>query len=89
MKKLTEDQAFCIYDILMATCGAMDHWRENFVYHMTRDCQEFRFGGDLGSGGKLYNNSNGVYVAYYTEDTTPEREAMQTLANQRLKTLLT
>jgi len=76
-----------VYDILVETCGASEYWRDNFLQTMADgDCREYRFQGDLGFGGKLYRTDR-VYVGYYPEDKTPERDAMVAAANERIAAL--
>jgi hypothetical protein len=77
-----------VYDILVEECGADEYWRENFVYSMNNDCKEYRFQGDLGFGGKMRNNCNGMYVDCYPNDETPARKAQIAAANKRIKELV-
>lgn len=49
--------------------------------------REWRFQGSLGFGGKLYVNSGRVYVGYYPEDRTAERDAAVERANARIVAL--
>ena len=41
-----------IYDVLVAEAGASEYFRQDFLYHF--GTHEFRFGGDLGFGGKFW-----------------------------------
>jgi hypothetical protein len=53
-------------------------------------CQEYRFGGALGFGGKFRNNGNNNNVPYvdcYQGHATKERLAMIERANERLRKL--
>ena len=85
MEQITEKQANDIYNILMEECGATEYWRDNFVISEVEGCQEYRFQGTLGFGGKFRNNGNGVYVDCYPEDMTPEREKTIESVNARLR----
>ena len=72
---MTKDSANKIYDVLVKYAGAHEDWRNNFVYCHAVDkygCQEYRFQGDLGFGGKYYSGRN--KVSAYSEDLTPKRE---------------
>ena len=84
-KELNEEQASQIFDILKEICGANDYWRNNFIQEMCADCTEYRFSGSLGGGGKLRNNSNGIYVDCYQEDLNPERQQTIETVNVKLK----
>lgn len=75
--------ANAIFDKLIEQCGAIEHSRQQFVYYFCEICQdyvhkaysihgEFRFGGSLGFGGKIYFNSCQCYVSNYPEDSTSE-----------------
>lgn len=81
----TDDDWNRLYDILIAECDATEYWRQNFVGSMSDGCREYRFGGSLGFGGKLRNNSNGVYVDCYQENITPEREKDMKAANIKIE----
>lgn len=84
MIKFTTHQANELYNILVETCEAQEHWRQSFIQAMQEGCREYRIGGSLGFGGKLRNN-NGIYVDCYPEDLTPERQAIIAKANHQLK----
>ena len=49
---------------------------------------EWRFGGWLGFGGKLYSNSQGVYVDCYAEQKSPLVAFAIKTANERINALL-
>ena len=72
------------YDILMQEAGAKEYWRSDFVRCMTDDepSREYRFSGALGFGGKYWIKRNAVDC--YSEDLTPEREAVIKATNARL-----
>ena len=75
-----------IWDILVKMCGANEEMRKDFLALQTSDhpAREFRFMGNLGFGGKVWFNNDRVYVNFYREDHTPEREAMAEKANEAL-----
>jgi hypothetical protein len=81
--------ALQIYRILVDVCGARESEQDRFIYYFTvpRLSYEWRFGGDLGSGGKFYDNGDKWYVGCYPEDDTPERKEIITKANALLKEL--
>jgi len=79
---IPEDVANKIYDILIehAGCydptkkGREDHTRDSFVHNASEGTwTEFRFGGPLGFGGKVWSNAGRWYVNCYPED----RKALQ------------
>lgn len=80
-----ERKANRVWDILVDECGASNSYRDIFVHHFPT-LTEFRFGGRLGFGGKLYAGSP-LRVGMYREDETPATLEMQKRANQRLRTL--
>lgn len=79
-----------IYHILEECCGATEDRREDFLSYMRNkdDYKEFRFEGWLGYGGKLYENSQGIYVDCYPEDRTPIRTFVIKTANERIYRLI-
>ena len=90
-RELTLEQANRVYDILVTECGASERMREEFVnYHLTKPWYwptEWRFQGNLGFGGKFWNEHNGWRVSCYQEDETAERRAAMTTADLRLAAL--
>jgi hypothetical protein len=87
-KPLSSETANAVYDILRDECSASESGRENFVFAQTLGpCEEYRFQGNLGFGGKFYRNHNGWYVMCYPEDMTYERRMMIQRADERLKQL--
>lgn len=92
---ITHDQAVAVLQILRDACGycADPYNGKGFVRAITdkdRPCEEWRFIGALGFGGKFRNNGNndGIpYVDCNPEDETPERRAMVDAANTRLRLL--
>lgn len=87
---LTPSQAYLLYDILARHCGASEVRREYFISSFAEQpCSEFRFQGDLGFGGKIYNANGGrLWVDCYPEDRTPERERMIEKAEVAIDALL-
>lgn len=71
-----------IYDILINVGGANEHWRIEFIaWAKSGIGHEFRFGGILGRGGKLWihhaNEPLIFSVRSYPEDMTEERKQIQ------------
>ena len=91
---LDKQTANDIYDILVSICGANERMREDFVFHQTdRWCDEYRFQGHLGFGGKFWRNQGfrpddswgeWWYVNCYPEDATKARDNKIELANALL-----
>ena len=74
-----------VWSILQKECGT---GRDQFGFvHSAGNFSEWRFQGDLGFGGKIYNKYDGLRVSCYPEDMTPERKAMIERANERLAEL--
>lgn len=74
---MTEEVANAVFDILVTYAGANESIREDFVYHQsTSVCDEYRFQGALGFGGKFRRSwgrsGERWYVDQYPEDETPE-----------------
>jgi hypothetical protein len=84
---LTEDQAKAVYQILVDECGARAEDPYEFVLEFTSDspCNEWRFQGSLGFGGKFRYPK--MSVDCYTEDETKERNLAIQKANTRLEEL--
>jgi hypothetical protein len=75
-----------VYDLLIQFGGASERGRFDFVYAHTRDphiCDEYRFQGSLGFGGKYRRLRNTVDC--YREDETPERLQTIERLNAELK----
>lgn len=77
-----------IYDVLVAEAGAPDDelCRLSLAAHWPRT-REHRFGGFLGSGGKLRYDRQRVYVDCYPEDETDERRDLIGRVNDLLAPL--
>ena len=92
--KLSNKEANDVYDILVRLGGAAEHMRDAFVSaHITEEkwmnecCQEWRFCGWLGFGGKYWSRRN--VVDCYREDETPERLELIKKMNEELKKVRT
>lgn len=70
---MEEVKANSVYDLLVKIGGASESERSSFIYHHTskEGCDEWRFCGKLGYGGKYRSKANRVDC--YKEDDTPER----------------
>lgn len=102
-RTISFEQAAKALCILVEECGYRlhSHDGESFLRSVVtpadddgtmwdRVCNEYRFCGALGFGGKFRNNGNNnntPYVDCYQEDETPERRAMIERANRRLAEL--
>lgn len=84
---MTDDQANAVYDVLVAHAGAREDDRFQFVFHVTRGCEEYRFQGALGFGGKLYVEPRRWRVGCYREDITAARQAVVDVTNAALAEL--
>lgn len=84
---MTEESAHYIFELLVTNAGARESMRDEFVYHLTHGCKEFRFQGSLGFGGKLYVEPRGLRVSCYREDETPERNETIEKTNAALAAL--
>lgn len=83
--RLTEEAAEHIYEILVRVLDApTGHWKDDFVYHQTKGCTEYRFMGCLGFGGKFWNVNGQWLVNCYPEDRNEERDGLMKLANDAL-----
>lgn len=80
-----------IFDVLVRHCGASAMDRETFVQRQGEGASEFRFMGNLGYGGKFWNNYCGAGLRWrvdcYPEDETPRRRRMIARTNARLRLL--
>ena len=88
-KELSPELANKVYDILVEECWASESGRDAFISTETTEvCTEYRFCGNLGFGGKFWNANDRLYVNYYSEDGTPQRDKMMDAANKRLSKLV-
>ncbi len=88
---LTVEQASAVFDVLVEAAGASEWQRDEFVFTQTHGrCDEFRFIGNLGFGGKFWRSNNRWYVTAYPEDIAaqPGRQVVIDAANSRLVELL-
>ncbi|WP_426513135.1 hypothetical protein ACPPVO_22415 [Dactylosporangium sp. McL0621] len=81
---MTPEQANAVFDVLVAHAGVYEEQRDELVYHLTHGCEEFRFMGSLGFGGKLYVEPRRWRVSCYREDETPERVEAIRVTNEAL-----
>ena len=83
---MTETLAQRVYDVLVAEAGASTQGRVDFLRaHVDADTREYRFCGRLGFGGKFWVER--FAVSCYSEDLTPEREAIIARTNAALAAL--
>lgn len=82
---LTKEAADQIYTILVEEAGALERGRSDFTHYQTHNhCDEWRFCGLLGFGGKFWRAQDRWYVTCYLEDETVERKAIVERTNKRL-----
>ena len=84
----SHDLFSAVYSALVEKAGALESYRRDFIYHHTEaehPCDEWRFQGKLGFGGKYWRRDN--QVSCYSEDSTPEREAIIVETNAALSSL--
>lgn len=82
-----------VYDVLEDICRANKTDRAMFVFsHKIENLNtfpaEYRFGGNLGSGGKFHiadRMHSRWYVEGWSTDMTPERENVIRIANEKLE----
>lgn len=87
---ITFDIANSIVDILVEHCGVNTNRRKTIVDDlMWGKLTEYRFQGNLGFGGKLNYNNSKIYVSYYPEDATLEKELRVEIANSKLSEIYT
>jgi hypothetical protein len=84
---MTKERANKVYDILVQLGGAAPDMRDSFVYQHNDEraeliCDEWRFQGRLGFGGKYRRKQN--TVDYYREDETTERKKLAKQINSTL-----
>lgn len=76
-----------VYRILVEECSAPE---DDYAFdHHWPDCNEWRFIGNQGFGGKVWagGHSAAPYVTCYPEDDNAERKAARDRANARLAAL--
>lgn len=73
---MDEAQANAVFDVLVTHAGASELTRDEFVYHQTHGrCDEFRFIGALGFGGKFWQRD--WRVSAYPEDVKRDPSKQQ------------
>jgi hypothetical protein len=83
---VTEDQANAVYDVLVKHAGASEAARDEFVFmHVNGRCDEYRFIGSLGFGGKFWRRD--WRVSCYWEDATLARVEAIRVTNEALDRL--
>lgn len=81
-RKYTELQLNGIYDALV-DYGAPESYRSDFVHaHLNNDCQEYRFQGVFGFGGKF--RVSRATVDYYRENWTPALDKLKDEVNGKI-----
>ena len=82
---LDRDDAWYVLGFVDGMFGP-GYW-DGFIDYITDPVSfghEWRFGGQLGTGGKVCRNSQRVYVTCYPEHETPELRELMDRANARL-----
>ena len=78
-----------VYSILVEYAKAPEHMRENFITspfeNQQYPCDEWRFCGVFGFGGKYRRQTNSV--DYYSEDQSPKLDKLEKRINTLLKEL--
>jgi len=80
--QLSHCKANAVYDILVVEAGAHENNRLCFVYSHCEDeypCDEFRFGGHFGFGGKYWSKRNAI--SYYQENHTKKLDKLEAKVN--------
>jgi hypothetical protein len=84
--ELPLDVAHIFWTILVQECGACEEKRSDFVEWATNPerarAMEYRFGGVLGFGGKIFLSLDRVYITQYLEDETVETRWLIARANR-------
>ena len=80
--------ATSVFDVLERECAASVNMREDFAFHQTdRVCEEYRFGGMLGFGGKFRRNvgrrPDGTWGEIWYVDAYPEELPDNALGQSR------
>jgi hypothetical protein len=82
---MTKEKMNKVYDLLVNMGGAYEPDRYSFIYHHTESkykCEEWRFSGKFGFGGKYRVGYN--RIDYYKEDETQERNRLKDELNIKL-----
>lgn len=82
---VTPEQIEAVHQVLVEECGAAPEDLDAFAQQWPA-CREYRFGGTLGFGGKVYAGQGGEppYVAQYPEDATDTSRSVIERANRRI-----
>ena len=84
--KITNDNLNKVYTILVKYGGALEKYRNEFIYEQTRDTlissKEYRFVGIFGFGGKYRLATNSVTM--YKEDVTEDLQQKLDILNKKL-----
>lgn len=75
-----------VYDVLVELGKANESDRNSFIYHHCNGCDEWRFQGVFGYGGKYRIQTNSV--DYYSENHTKELNELKELIDNQLKQLI-
>ena len=87
---MSKERANKIYDLLVLIGGAIEREREGFLFWHCKSkdgCDEYRFQGKLGFGGKYFSFDN--VVNCYSEDLNTERSELIEKLNEELKKIKT
>ncbi len=85
---MQKEKANKVYDLLVSIGGADEPERTSFIYHHCESkhkCDEWRFSGKLGFGGKYWRDTNSV--GCYKEDETNSRMKIINELNDKLKSI--
>lgn len=85
---ITTGAAHRVWDILVKYAGADEEDRFHFLRYVVgkQYCDEYRFQGKLGFGGKVSKFSEQWYVQYYLKDKTDYRDSVRAETNLILGT---
>jgi len=86
----TQAQYSAIFRVLTEYCKIHQDLWESFIQAFGKGYPlvEYRFQGNLGFGGKLYQRRDGThYVAQYTEDETRKSKVIVAKVNKLIKTI--
>lgn len=86
---MTKQRANEIFDVLVKYAGASETLRDDFTFNHclgADSCNEYRFYGSLGRGGKYYRERNKVNC--YVEDETFIRVCTIDLTNHKLSEIV-
>ncbi len=85
---MTKEQAEAVYKILVSRCAANASKEQEFVDCVTDpNNQEYRFGGELGFGGKFFHSNSRWWVSCYKENGTVRIIKMMNETNRELTLL--